>query len=143
MHKLLLAAAVAAATAMAAAAPALASSPGVLDRLPGSEVRRSTSQGDERREEVLTLHRDGRLTGNYQVTRTGLPRGSVEHRQGRIHGSWEVVGDKLCIAGRGLSEGDASCYHLSKARAGRRQFAATNLGTGEIWRMFVSFGARD
>jgi hypothetical protein len=134
MHKIVLAAAVA---ALSVTMPAKASSPSALVDLPGSEVRRSTTHGDERREEVLHLHGNGRLTGNYQVTRSSLLGGGVEFRQGRIHGRWRIVGDRLCIAGVGLSEGHRTCYHVAEAGRGRRQFAATNVRTGEIWQMFI------
>ena len=116
---------------------AAASSPAALVDLPGSEVRRSTNQGDERREEVLQLHGNGRLTGNYQVTRSNLQGGGVEFRQGDIRGSWRIVGQRLCIAGSGLSEGRMTCYRVSEAGVGKRQFAATNVRTGEIWEMFI------
>jgi hypothetical protein len=134
MRKFILAAALA---ATAFAAPAMAHHPVALDALlPGSEIRRSISHGDEMRDEVLKLHADGSLTGNYQVTRSGLSRG-VEHRQGRIHGTWAIVQGKLCITGKGLSEGYKTCYSVTKGYHGKREFAAVNLRTGEIWKMFI------
>ena len=140
MRKFILAAAIA---ATALSLPAQASRPALLEGLlPGSEVRRSTSHGDEMRDEVLKLHPDGTLTGNYQVTRSGLKGGGVEHRQGRIHGVWAVVGGKLCISGKGLSEGYETCYHVTKSFAGKRQFAGVNVATGEIWKMFIYPGHR-
>lgn len=134
MPKLVLAAI---AAALSLAAPAMASSPTALVDLPGSEIRRSTNQGDEHREEVLHLHTNGRLTGNYQITRSNLMGGGVEFRQGKIHGRWRIVGGRLCIAGRGLSEGHRTCYRVDEARGGKREFAATNVSTGEIWQMFI------
>jgi hypothetical protein len=127
----------AAAVAISLAAPAAASSPSALVELPGSEVRRSTTHGDERREEVLHLHTNGRLTGNYQVTRSNLIGGGVEFRQGKIFGRWRIVSGQLCITGRGLSEGHRTCYRVDEARGGKREFAATNVRTGEIWQMFI------
>jgi len=133
MQKLVLAAV----AALGLAAPAAASSPSALVDLPGSEVRRSTMQGDERREEVLHLHTNGRLSGNYQVTRSTVIGGGVVFRHGNIHGRWRIVGNRLCIAGAGLSEGPRTCYHVAATPGGRRQFAATNVRTGEIWQMFI------
>lgn len=134
VQTIVLAAAVA---ALSYTAPAMASSAAALVDLPGSEVRRSTTHGDERRDEVLQLHTNGRLTGNFQVTRSNLPGGGIWHRQGSIHGKWTIAGGKLCIAGSGLSEGPRTCYNITKSHMGKRQFAATNLRTGEIWQMFV------
>jgi hypothetical protein len=134
MSKLVLAAI---AATICAATPAAASSASALVDLPGSEIRRSTNQGDEHREEVLHLHTNGRLTGNFQVTRSSLMGGGVEFRQGKIHGRWRIVGGRLCIAGTGLSEGHRTCYRVDEARGGKREFAATNVSTGEIWQMFI------
>jgi len=126
--------------AAAFATPATAFKPVPLDvLLPGSEVRRSTSHGDEMRDEVLHLHADGTLTGNYEITRSGVKRG-VEFRQGRIYGVWTVRQGKLCIAGEGLSEGPKTCYRITKGPHGLREFAATNVRTGEIWKMFIHSG---
>ncbi|MEJ2121096.1 MAG: hypothetical protein P8Z76_10370 [Alphaproteobacteria bacterium] len=134
MSKLVLAAI---AATICAATPAAASSASALVDLPGSEIRRSTNQGDEYREEVLHLHTNGRLTGNFQVTRSNLLGGGVEFRQGKIHGRWRIVGGRLCIAGAGLSEGPRTCYRVDETRGGKREFAGTNVSTGEIWQMFI------
>lgn len=135
MRKSLFAAAGLAALSFAVAAPAASIS--FAEHLPGSEVRRSTTQGDELREEVLHLYSDGRLSGNYQVTRPNLPGGGVEHRQGKIFGRWTLDGARLCLAGKGLSDGPESCYDLTKAHRGKRQYAAVNARTGEIWQVFI------
>jgi hypothetical protein len=118
-------------------APAMAASITFHEHLTGSEIRRSITHGDHYREEVLHLHGNGRLTGNYQVTRSSLPGGGVEHRQGKIFGRWTLDGMRLCLAGSGLSEGPQSCYKLAKTYSGRRQYAAVNVRTGEIWQVFI------
>jgi hypothetical protein len=134
---LLAAAAVLSLSAVGLSAPAPAAAPGFNQHLTGSEIRRSTTHGDEYREEVLHLHGNGRLTGNFQVTRSNLPGGGVELRQGHIQGRWTQNGKQLCLAGSGLSEGPQSCYNLAKSYSGKRQYAAVNVHTGEIWQVFI------
>lgn len=134
MRKTILGIAVA---ASALAAPAMASAPIALDQLlPGSEVRRSIRFGGELRDDVIKLNPDGTVTGNWQVTR-GVSRSGTEHRQGRIHGTWNLVNGTLCIQGTGLPYTHGSCYSITKTHGSKREFAATNVRTGDVWKMFI------
>ncbi len=134
MRKTILGIAVA---ASALAAPAMASAPIALDQLlPGSEVRRSIRFGGELRDDVIKLNPDGTVTGNWQVTR-GVSHYGTEHRQGRIHGTWNLVNGTLCIQGTGLPYKHGSCYSITKAHGSKREFAATNVRTGDVWKMFI------
>jgi len=135
MRKFLLGAALAAATF---ATPALATPTVELDTLiPGSEVRRSISFGDEMRADVIKLNPNGTVTGNFEITRSGLKYGGVEHRQGQIVGTWTVERGSLCIQGRGLEYAHKSCYRITKKHGSRHEYAATDTRTGDIWQMFI------
>ena len=135
MRKTILGIAVA---ASALAAPAMASAPIALDQLlPGSEVRRSIRFGDELRDDVLKLNPDGTVTGNWQVTRGSFRYGGSEFRQGRILGTWTLVNGALCIRGTGLPYKFGSCYSVTKKFGSKREFAATNVRTGDVWQMFI------
>ncbi|MHA1538074.1 MAG: hypothetical protein ACTSUD_11010 [Alphaproteobacteria bacterium] len=135
MRKTILGIAVA---ASALAAPAMASAPIALDQLlPGSEVRRSIRFGGELRDDVLKLNPDGTVTGNWQVTRGISRHGGTHLSQGRIHGTWTLVKGTLCIQGTGLPYKYASCYAVSKTFGSKREYAATNVRTGDVWKMFI------
>ncbi len=135
MRKTILGIAVA---ASALAAPAMASAPVALEQLlPGSEVRRSIRFGSELRDDVLKLNPDGTVTGNWQVTRGVSGYGGTEHRQGRINGYWTLVNGTLCIQGTGLPYKHGSCFSITKTHGSKREFAATNVRTGDVWKMFI------
>ena len=135
MRKTILGVAVA---ASALAAPAMASAPIALDQLlPGSEVRRTIRFGGELRDDVLKLKPDGTVTGSWLITRGTLHRGGTEHRQGRILGTWNLVNGSLCIQGTGLPYKHGSCYNITKKYGSKREFAATNVRTGDVWKMFI------
>lgn len=135
MRKTILGIAVA---ASALAAPAMASAPIALDQLlPGSEVRRSIRFGGELRDDVMKLNPDGTVSGNYQITRDSVGYGGTEHRQGRIFGTWTLVNGTLCIQGTGLPYKRTSCYAITKTYGSKREFAATNVRTGDVWKMFI------
>jgi len=135
MRKTILGIAVA---ASALAAPAMASAPIALDQLlPGSEVRRSIRFGGELRDDVMKLKPDGTVTGNWQITRGTIGYGGPEFRQGRILGTWTLINGALCIQGTGLPYKQGSCYAITKTPGSKREFAATNVRTGDIWQMFI------
>lgn len=135
MRKTILGIAVA---ASALAVPAMAAAPIPLDQLlPASEVRRSIRFGGEMREDVLKLNPDGSVTGNWQITREVSLAGGTEHRQGRIRGTWNLVNGTFCIQGTGLPYRRVSCFAITKTHGSKREFAAINVRTGDVWAMFI------
>lgn len=140
MRKIILAAAVASVAVSGLAAPVLASphedeSFGAF--IAGSEVRRNIRHGDQWRNDVLKFHPDGTVTGNYQIRRDQLAHHANEFREGRIYGRWSIEGGALCVFGHGFEYRHKTCYGISKKYGSRREFAATDLRTGEIWQMFI------
>ena len=138
MRKSILGAVAAAAAITAIGGAASASIPAPLDAIvPGSEVRRSTTFGDEWRSEVLKFHRDGTVTGNYQIRRSTLRAGAIEHREGRIRGSWTLEYGKLCVTGLGFAYKYKSCFHVSKRYGRGKEYSAIDVRTGDVWKTFI------
>ena len=138
MRKAILGAVVAAAAVTAIGGPAAASIPAPLEAIaPGSEIRRSTTFGDEWRSEVLKLHRDGTVTGNYQIRRSTLRYGATEFREGRIYGRWTIEHGKLCMFGTGFQFKYKNCFSIAKRHGYGKEYSAINLRTGDVWKTFI------
>ena len=138
MRKTILGAVAAAAALSAIGGAASASIPAPLEAIvPGSEIRRNTTFGDEWRSEVLKLHKDGTVTGVYQIRRSTLRAGAVEMREGRIYGTWTVEYGKLCFYGKGFAQKYKNCFHVAKRYGSKKEYSAINVRTGDVWKTFI------
>ena len=114
--------------------------PPTLSLLSGSEIRRDATIGFWRRYEVLRLHPNGTISGNYESTRP-VTKGYYESRVGDIRGRWSFEAGKLCFKGSGLEYMGRSCYAITRHGYSDKEYSGTHDRTGDVWRFFIYPGS--
>lgn len=104
--------------------------------LPGSEIRRNAKLTLGHRFDVLKLHADHTVRGNWRLEYdVHFPSGGGHILEGGVNGEWSWQNGKLCLFGYGMEHPGQQCYSLSP-KGGGKQYTMTNSTTGQVWEMF-------
>lgn len=105
-------------------------------QLPGSEIRRNAKLTLGHRFDVIRLHSDHTVRGNWRLEYdVHFPSGGGHVREGGINGEWSWENGQLCLFGYGIEHRGRQCYRLARKGDGK-QYTMTNTATGQVWEMF-------
>ena len=110
-------------------------------RLAGAELHRNAKLTLGLREEIWRLHANHTLRGNYRLHYdVHFPSGGGQLIEGGVNGEWAWDNGRLCVRGYGIEHPGRQCYTIApkgSASTSRREYTMTNVGTGQVWQMFL------